>query len=283
MSLGSGLRSNFTDAGYADTMGEDNTGAPNMVSPRSLDMMLQVGTNFPDDSMSLAEQIMHRFEAALSIGILSRGDRLPPESDLAEHLGVSPLTLRHGLHMLRQRGLVATRRGRGGGSYISGQVIDQNENTELRLQQIDTDGLRDLFDLAASAGRAAARLGAMRTDASEVAGMRAWNEHFLKETTNAGLRRADSRFHIELGVLAQSPQLTSLLVRVQSELAPMTWWEKQIAERKSTAYDEHNSIIDAIASGNHEEAESLTTKHIEKEQVYAIEHHLRLLMTEKEL
>ncbi len=263
-------------------MGEDNTGTPTTVSPRYLDLMLQVGANVADDSTSLAEQIMHRFEAALSIGIISRGDRLPPESELAEHLGVSTLTLRHGLHMLRQKGLVATRRGRGGGSYISGQISDQNADTERRLQQIGTDELRDLFDLAASAGRAAARLGAIRTDVSEVAGIRAWNEHFNKETSSAGLRRADSRFHIELGVLAQSPRLTSLLVRVQSELAPMTWWDQQIAERKSAAYGEHNGIINAIASGDPTEAEALVTKHIETEQVYAIEHHLRLLMGEKQ-
>jgi GntR family transcriptional repressor for pyruvate dehydrogenase complex len=54
------------------------------------------------------------------MGLLNPGERLPPESVMAEHLGVSPLTLRQSLAVLQSKGLLGTRRGRGGGSYVAG-------------------------------------------------------------------------------------------------------------------------------------------------------------------
>lgn len=38
---------------------------------------------------------------------------LPAERDLASHYGVSYQTLRHGIHILRERGIVTTRQGHG--------------------------------------------------------------------------------------------------------------------------------------------------------------------------
>jgi len=41
---------------------------------------------------------------------------------MADRLGVSPLTLRKSLAVLRSKGLLETRRGRGGGSYVTGTL-----------------------------------------------------------------------------------------------------------------------------------------------------------------
>src|SRR5689334_2619263 len=49
----------------------------------------------------------------------ARGERLPPERELAERLGVSRMTLRHALAALEQRGLVERRVGRDGGTFVA--------------------------------------------------------------------------------------------------------------------------------------------------------------------
>ncbi len=251
-----------------------------MVSDRALEMMMQVAVPQSLDSLSRAEMIMRRFQAAISVGVLNVGDRLPPESTLSEHLGVSPLTLRHGLHMLRDKGLVDTRRGRGGGSIISGQVEILDEDIDERLGCISTDDLKDLFDVAATIARGAARLGAMRADEQDVSWMRSRNAQFLSEVDSPGLRRADGRFHISLGVAAQSRQITSLLVRIQTDVAPISWHSEEISSRKLEAYEEHEAIIAAIAAGDVELADSLGAVHFESEQILAVERHLKLVTNE---
>ncbi len=57
-------------------------------------------------------------------GRLSDGDRLPPESELAAALGVSRMTLRQALGALETRGLVARKRGRSGGTFVTRPRIE---------------------------------------------------------------------------------------------------------------------------------------------------------------
>src|SRR5690606_21281443 len=70
------------------------------------------------DGPGLPHNVARQLETAIDVGLLSHGDRLPPESELAAELGVSTGTLRQALETLRQRGVIETRRGRGGGSFV---------------------------------------------------------------------------------------------------------------------------------------------------------------------
>ena len=72
----------------------------------------------PLEAGSRAESVARQLERAIRLGLLLDGERLPAESDLAGQLGVSTETLRDALASLRDVGLVETRRGRGGGSFV---------------------------------------------------------------------------------------------------------------------------------------------------------------------
>ena len=65
-----------------------------------------------------AEEVVLRVGQAIQLGLLNDGERLPPETEFAAQLGVSPMTLREALAILRQQGLVETRRGRAGGTFV---------------------------------------------------------------------------------------------------------------------------------------------------------------------
>src|SRR5579871_5685729 len=60
-----------------------------------------------------------RLGQAIGMGLLRPGDRLPPETQLARDLGISPVSLRGALTILRNAGLLETRRGRGGGTVVT--------------------------------------------------------------------------------------------------------------------------------------------------------------------
>ncbi|HTY71920.1 MAG TPA: GntR family transcriptional regulator [Actinomycetes bacterium] len=77
------------------------------------------------DGAPVHEQIERWFHDAFATGAFRSGDRLPPERELAAHLGVSRMTLRQALASLEGRGLVVRRLGRAGGTYVgSPRVVE---------------------------------------------------------------------------------------------------------------------------------------------------------------
>lgn len=63
----------------------------------------------------LADQL----RAQILSGELAEGDRLPVEEELTAHFGVARTTLREALRVLESQGLIAIRRGRGGGPVVT--------------------------------------------------------------------------------------------------------------------------------------------------------------------
>src|SRR5215208_7582455 len=57
--------------------------------------------------------------ARILAGTLQPGTSLPPERELAGQLAVSRATLREGLSILTQMGLLSIQRGRGGGAVVT--------------------------------------------------------------------------------------------------------------------------------------------------------------------
>lgn len=90
-----------------------------------------------------AALVERRLSVAINRGVLQAGERLPPESELAKSLGVSPVTVREALVLLRQRGLVTTKRGRGGGSFVTAGA-DPASHAADELASISRTALRDL-------------------------------------------------------------------------------------------------------------------------------------------
>src|SRR5947209_11974896 len=87
-------------------------------------------------------QIESWLDDAVAAGRLGPGDRLPPERELAERLGVSRMTLRHALDSLARRGLLVRRVGRDGGTFVA-------------EPKLELAGLAGLSDQLRAQGRAA--------------------------------------------------------------------------------------------------------------------------------
>ena len=73
---------------------------------------------------SAVAEAVARLGQAIGMGLLGPGDRLPPETQLAADLGISPVTLRAALTVLRSAGVIETQRGRGARSLVCAPAAD---------------------------------------------------------------------------------------------------------------------------------------------------------------
>src|SRR3954464_13592511 len=90
-----------------------------------------------------AEAVTRRLRDAIVLGVLRDGEQLPSEVELAESLGVAPVTARESLQALRELGLVTTRRGRRGGSLgarTAGPSLLRTRLSELSVVDIRDSG-----------------------------------------------------------------------------------------------------------------------------------------------
>src|SRR5262245_57417071 len=90
-----------------------------------------------------------RLAQAIKLGLVTVGERLPPERVLAERLQVSRVTLREAIAALREAGYLESRRGRSGGTFVvrsTGRLTDRPviDATELAREMGDT--LHDALD-----------------------------------------------------------------------------------------------------------------------------------------
>jgi GntR family transcriptional repressor for pyruvate dehydrogenase complex len=228
-----------------------------------------------DESVSKrADGVVRQLEMAIDVGLLIEGQRLPSEAELAGELGVSTVTLRQALTILRDKGLVVTRRGRAGGSYVQDSSSIGAERAEAQLRAASTEELRDLGDFAGSVNGAAARLAAGRALPEEVRRLDELARHFADAPSADARRRADSRFHIELGVVAQSPRLTALIVQAQGRVVPLLWVPGSLPSDE--AVRDHARIVDCIRDGDAEGAQRHAVEHCEREARVLIGRHLAL-------
>ena len=97
----------------------------------------------PIGGTGLVEQTVRRLGEAIGLGILEVGERLPAEPELSERLGISPMTLREALSILREAGYVETRRGRAGGTFVRRSVPPAPRSAARgRLDSLTVDDLR---------------------------------------------------------------------------------------------------------------------------------------------
>lgn len=211
-----------------------------------------------------AAEVERRIEEAIELGALGDGEQLPSETDLAADLGVSPMTLREALVGLRRSGLVETRRGRGGGTFVRGSAAVQRARLQARLEARSTDQLRDLGDEHAALAAMAAMLAAERALDADLDQLERHTDDLERAENEGAARTADSRFHIELAVAARSLRLTHALTRMQADLAGLTWTLLG-AERAPVAASEHRMLLAALRRRDGAKAARLAREHLDRE------------------
>ncbi len=217
-----------------------------------------------------AELVAGRLGTAIRLGLLIDGERLPSESQLAAQLGVSTVTLREALSTLREQGLVVTRRGRSGGTFVQAPA-DPGEP----IGRFSVHDLQDLGDQRRAIAGMAARLAAERAQPEEVLRIAEQVKRLAAAETASDRRRADTQLAIEIAAAAQSPRLTHEEARLRAEIGDLLGLAIDRRDHE-IAVRERSRLVDALRDREPERARELAELHVEAETARLIDLRLQL-------
>lgn len=195
-----------------------------------------------------ASAVARRLRTAIGLGVLTDGEKLPREADLARQLGVTTFSLREALGTLRGEGLIVTRVGKNGGSYVEHPPAGESMAGEELVRLSSTD-LRDLGDWRAALTTYAAHLAARRAAHDASARLAASAEEMRAAGTSAAGRRALGRFHVELAACAHSMRLTRAELTLHEEFD----WLVQVLlgddHYRGAVADRMREVAEEVAAG----------------------------------
>lgn len=194
-----------------------------------------------------AQQVAQRLADGIALGVLASGERLPSEPELARRFGVAVITVREGLGILRDAGLVQTRRGRDGGSFVAvDEDAEHNGILSTRLHALSQVEIDDMGVYFTAIIGAAAERSADRAAPQDAPRLSEWLEDAGFDDP-ASARTTQSGFFLELAVLSQSPRLVREQIRLQADLGPVLLLGLTSAELRRDALAQNRRIVRAIA------------------------------------
>lgn len=189
----------------------------------------------PMTKQRLYEQVLERLRQYVADGGLRAGDRLPPERDLAQRLGVSRASVKQAIVVLEVQGLVEARHG--GGTYLVRDSLDV-EPVEKMVER--RRRLPDVLEAREALETKLAELAAERRTEDDLAAMRSALAVMAEEIDRDGHGvEGDRLFHAAVTAAAHS----SLLAEFMRSIA------HQIAESRTESLRQPGRPVDRAGPG----------------------------------
>lgn len=210
------------------------------------------------------EESVERIVQAIKLGVIPRGERLPPERELAVQLGVSRVTLRAAIRALQQTGYIESRRGRTGGSFVVWDPADGTAEDVLQIAQGMGESLLDALIFRSVLEPGAAALAAQRAPLSgdEAAGL----QLRLRETVESAApayRLADSRLHLMIAELSGSSSLVAAIADVQLLISDVLHAIPLLHPAVQHSDEQHAAIVGAILDVRVDDARHAMEAHVD--------------------
>lgn len=210
------------------------------------------------------EQIVAHLERAIYDGALERGDKLPPERQLARDVGASRVAVREALRALEHRGLVEVRHGSAGGYFVreaDDRPVVRDLETLFRLGRMS---LAQLLEARLTIEPAVAGLAAERATCDDVATLhRNLDDRAVATATGRAPWPIDIAFHRLVAGIARNP-VHAVLTRALLELDPAVVAPGLVSRGRDGAEidADHRRIAEAIAAGRPEAAGAAMASHL---------------------
>ncbi|MFF0223485.1 FadR/GntR family transcriptional regulator [Streptomyces sp. NPDC004629] len=212
--------------------------------------------------MSALDKAVHGLRRMVSSGRLGAGDRLPPEGELCEELGVSRGSLREAVRMLAALGVVESRHG--SGTFVSHlRPADMIGSLSLTVELLPLDGVLELFEARRVLEAHVAAQAAARITPEELKALIATMEALQATDDPDEGSELNHRFHAEIARIAGNPSIESLLAVLSDRSRAYQVYllpEGPAMKRESDAG--HRAIADALTQRDPAAAAAAAAAHI---------------------
>jgi DNA-binding FadR family transcriptional regulator len=229
------------------------------------------------------EEAVERILHAIKLGVVTAGERLPPERKLAVRLGVSRVTVREALRVLEQAGYVEARRGRTGGTFVTYRATTDRRRREGREGREGGGGragrevgrrreppaadLDDALTLRTvlEVGAAEVAAGRQRDGRLDEGGRRHLLERLAdcERAAPAEYRQTDSRLHLAIAEAAGAPSLAAQVADVRMRINDLLDEIPLLAPNIAHSSEQHRAIVEAILAGDVAAARRTMEEHLD--------------------
>ena len=262
-------------AGPASRRSRGGSAAPASAAGAGVDLATVLG---PVRSQNTFEETVERLLAVVKLGVVGRGDRFPPERELAALLGVSRITLREAIGDLRNAGYVESRRGRFGGTFVTYTPPAPSPVELRRIAVEDADKINDALTFRMAVETGAAQILAQRGQRVQ-RGERGRDGHgrsgervrdvlltrlgAVNQACPEDYRRMDTLFHLAIAELTGSSLLASACadarVRLNDLLNAIPVLQRNIEHTAA----QHTAIVEGILAGDPRRAQRAVAEHLD--------------------
>lgn len=206
----------------------------------------------------LYEQVLDRLRGYAVEEGLRAGDRLPPERDLAQRLGVSRASVKQAIVVLEVQGLVEVRHG--GGTCLTGDSLAAEPVERLMERR---RRLPDVLEARETLETKLAALAAERRTDSDLKALREALAHMAAEITDGGDgAEGDRRFHAAVTAAAHSGLLADFMRSIAEQITESRNESLRQPGRPARSLAQHQRILDAIENGTAATAAAAMRRHV---------------------
>lgn len=206
----------------------------------------------------LYEQVVAQLQEYVAAAGLRAGERLPPERELAERLGVSRASVKQAIVVLEVQGLVDVRHG--GGTFLRKDTLNAEPVEELVARR---RRLPDVLDAREALETKLAELAALRRTEADLAEIDAALESMNEQIgTGASGEDGDRRFHAAVTAAAHSDLLAEFMHEIAGQIAESRRESLQQPGRPPRSLGQHRRIAAAIRAGDTSAAVRAMRQHL---------------------
>jgi GntR family transcriptional repressor for pyruvate dehydrogenase complex len=213
----------------------------------------------------VADKVADQLKKLISDGAVKVGDRLPPERDLAEQMGVSRASVREALQQLEMQGMLEIVHG--GGSIVRNMTGQEIRKTlEIFLEQ-DRKRVLELAELRAFMEAWAAKEAAKNRTDAELETMRGYLEEMERDFEKGQIRYdIDFKYHTEIAAATHNTIYLHLIDNIYTLISYSikVHREEVFTGRgdQETILNQHRAVYNAIHDRTPEAAEAAMKEHL---------------------
>ena len=213
------------------------------------------------------EGVVQGLRGRILSGSLRPGTSLPPERKLAEQLDVSRATLREGLSVLSQMGLLSIQRGRAGGAVVTAPPVTTVSASIALLFQTRAITAGQLCEFRRALEVEAAQLAAGRCSAEELAEIAAALNRYVASGLDANAQSIHGRaFHYAVARASGNPLLAETMISLNDAFAMCFHLQHAAPDPAWLIQELHWPILNAIRRRDEGDARQAMLTHFDQLQ-----------------